>query len=162
GFWRVRVEPMVRADEAVTIDVAVEQRFRVFSSASGLDGANVLPSEASAPFRIRQLDWRLASSSNTEWRAEVDRAAVRVDSSRVTLTLGRQAVGWGRGVLFGAVDLFAPFSPLEADREWRRGVDALRVDIKLGDRVSLDSVAAFGDALDRSTFATRLRGYAGK
>jgi hypothetical protein len=64
-------------------------------------------------------------------------------------------------VLFGAVDLFAPFTPLEADREWRRGVDAVRADVKLGDRVSLDTVAAFADTLAGSAFATRLRGYAG-
>jgi len=162
GFWRLRVEPTVRVREAAIVEVAFEQRLRVFSSASSVAGANVLPSEANAPFRIRQLDWRLASSSSAEWRAELDRAAVHLHYSRADLTLGRQAIGWGRGVLFGAVDLFAPFTPLEADREWRRGVDAVRADIQLADRASLDTVAAFGDTLDRSTFATRLRGYAGK
>jgi hypothetical protein len=135
---------------------------RAFTSTSNVVGANVLPSGSNAPFRIRQLDWRLASSSSAEWRAEVDRAAVHVHLSRADLTFGRQAIGWGRGVLFGAVDLFAPFTPLEADREWRRGVDAARADVKLGDRVSLDTVAAFGDGLSRSIFAARLRGYAGK
>jgi hypothetical protein len=65
-------------------------------------------------------------------------------------------------VLFGAVDLFSPFTPLEADREWRRGIDAVRADLRLADRVSLDTVAAFGHRLDESAFATRLRGYAGR
>jgi hypothetical protein len=50
--------------------------------------------------------------------------------------------GWRRGVLFTAVDLFAPFSPLEADREWRAGVDAVRTDIKLTERSSIDLVGA--------------------
>ena len=39
-------------------------------------------------------------------------------------------------MLFGAVDLFSPFSPLEADREWRRGVDAIRADVKLATDVA--------------------------
>ena len=125
-------------------------------------GADVLPSEADAPFRIRQFEWRFASASHAEWRGEIDRAAMHMSFSRADITVGRQAIGWGRGALFGAVDLFAPFTPLEADREWRRGVDGVRGDVKLSDRVSLDSVAAFGQALRRSTFATRLRGYAGK
>ncbi|HEY6105231.1 MAG TPA: hypothetical protein VIV59_04565, partial [Anaeromyxobacteraceae bacterium] len=55
-----------------------------------------------------------------------------------------------------------PFSPLEADREWRRGVDALRADVKLADRWSLDGVAAFGESIDGSAFVARLRGYAGE
>ena len=162
GLWRFRIEPSIRFSETATAEFAVEQRLRVFSSAASLAGAGVLPPEAPAPYRVRQLDWRLASSSHAEWRAEIDRAALHAHLPRADLTLGRQAIGWGRGVLFGAVDLFSPFSPLEADREWRRGVDAVRADVKLGDRVSLDSVAAFDDTLGGSAFATRLRGYAGK
>jgi len=162
SLWRFRVEPTVHLNERAAVDLAFEQRFRVFSPASSTAGAGVLPSEPVAPFRIRQLDWRLASSSNAEWRAEIDRAALHVRLADADLTIGRQAIGWGRGVLFGAVDLFSPFTPLEPDREWRRGVDAVRADVKLGDRVSLDTVAAFADTLGGSAFATRLRGYAGK
>jgi hypothetical protein len=63
--------------------------------------------------------------------------------------------------MFTAVDLFAPFSPLEVDREWRSGVDAVRADVKLTDRSSIDLVGAFGDTFDRSAFAARARGYNG-
>ena len=162
GLWRFRLEPTARVGDNATLEFAVEQRVRAFSSESGTLGASVLPSEADAPFRLRQLDWRLAASANSEWRAEVDRAALHVRAGAAEVTIGRQAVGWGRGVLFGAVDLFAPFTPLEADREWRRGVDAVRADVKLADRVSVDAVGAFGSDLDHSVVAARLRGYAGK
>jgi hypothetical protein len=80
---------------------------------------------------------------------------------RAEVTVGRQAIGWGRGVLFGAVDLFAPFAPLEADRDWRRGIDAFRADIKLTDRSSLDVVGAAGPRRHESALAARLRGFAG-
>ena len=162
GFWRFRLEPTVRLSDQAALDFSFEQRLRAFSSASSPAGAGVLPSTGAAPFRLRQLDWRLASAANAEWRGEIDRAAVRVHLSGADLTLGRQAIGWGRGVLFGAVDLFSPFTPLEADREWRRGVDAVRADVKLADRLSLDILGAFGESVDRSAFAARLRGYAGK
>ena len=68
------------------------------------------------------------------YRHALNRAffAWRLGSGEVQL--GRQAIGWGRGVLFGAVDIFAPFNPLEIDREWRRGVDALRASLPLTDR----------------------------
>ena len=162
GLFRLRIEPSVRVSDAVSVEAAFEQRLRLFTSTSGLAGAAVLPVEAEAPYRIAQVDWQFAGSSHAAWRGEIDRAAVHLHSARADVTAGRQAVGWGRGVLFGAVDLFAPFSPLEADREWRRGVDAIRADVKLGDRSSLDTVAAFAETLDGSALVTRFRGYAGK
>ena len=95
------------------------------------------------------------------WRHEIDRANTQVRVRRADITIGRQAIGWGRGVLFTAVDLFAPFSPLEADREWRAGVDAVRTDIKLTERSSIDLVGAFGSTLHDSAFAARVERYAG-
>ncbi len=160
GLWRIRVEPTIGLNDDVNVEFAVEQRVRAFSSQSGLSA--ILPSEADAPFRIRQLDWQLATGDNGEWRLEVDRAAVHLKSGAASFTLGRQAIGWGRGALFSAVDLFSPFSPLEADREWRRGVDAARAEVKLAAHVSVDGVAAFASDIDHAAFAARLRGYAGK
>jgi hypothetical protein len=162
GFWRLRFEPTVRASEAVGVEFALDQRVRASSSVSVAVAGGVLPSTAAAPFRIHQLDWQLSSSDRTEWRAEIDRAAVHVRWRAAEMTAGRQAIGWGRTVMFGALDIFSPFTPLEADREWRRGVDAVRADVKMTPRTSLDVVAAIGDAVDRSAFAARVRGFAGK
>lgn len=161
SMWRMRVEPEMNAGRHALFSLAYEQRLRHASSVSGLTTVGMPAYQGQAPFRIRPLDWSLAESSGASWRHEIDRASMRLHVRRVDLTLGRQAVGWGRGVMFGAVDLFAPFSPLEADREWRRGVDAVRADVKLTERSSVDLVGAFGTAWDRSAVAARLRGYAG-
>lgn len=163
SLWRLRLEAEGRPGPLATVLLAWEHRLRVESGGGGTATLGVaLPAEAPAPWRIRQLDWPLARGTGLSWRHEIDRAALALHLPRAEVTVGRQAVGWGRGVLFGAVDLFAPFSPLEADREWRRGVDAVRADVKLADRVSLDGVAAFGETLDGSALAARLRGYAGR
>ncbi|HET7699015.1 MAG TPA: hypothetical protein VFK57_25070 [Vicinamibacterales bacterium] len=158
GFWRFRLEPQPRLDGPIGFELAFEQRIQVRSSASGA-GAMFAPSGGDAPYRIAQLDWTVASGGSAEWRAEIDRAAVRLRLPRMDVTAGRQAIGWGRGTLFGAVDLFAPFTPLEVDREWRRGVDAVRAEIKITDRVSMDAVAAFDRTRAGSTGAVRVRGY---
>ena len=162
SFWRLRLEPEARLGKAVTVVLAYEQRLRVSSQSSPLSGLSALPAETPAPYRVRSLDWRLSESGGYSWRHELDRGYLALHLPNANITVGRQAVGWGRGVLFGAVDLFAPFSPLEADREWRRGVDAVRADLKLAKRVSIDAVAAFGRSTNTSVFAARLRGYAGK
>jgi hypothetical protein len=161
SLWRFRVEPELRLGSRMTVMGAYEHRLRLWSSSEGLAGPAVLPNEAPPPYRLRALDWPVANSSHFSWRHEVDRAAVALHLPRVELTVGRQAIGWGRGVLFSAVDLFSPFSPLEGDREWRRGVDALRADIRLTDRASADLVAALGPAFESSILAGRLRGFAG-
>jgi hypothetical protein len=162
SLWRVRVDPVARLGPRVTAAVSYEHRLSLSSQPSAFAGLDVLAQEAGAPYRVRQLDWPLSRSHGSSWRHEVDRAYLAVSVSRVNVTVGRQGIGWGRGVLFGAVDLFSPFAPLEADREWRRGVDAVRADVKIADRASLDVVGAFGERRDESAFATRFRGYAGK
>ena len=162
SMLRLRVEPELRASATTTFSFAYEQRLH-YSSAptAGIGVIGILPSELSSPFRIEPLVWRVNESAHGTWRHEIDRANAQVHLRRADLTFGRQAIGWGRGVMFTSVDLFAPFSPLEVDREWRSGVDAVRADIELADRSSVDLVGAFGNTLDRSAFAARARGYAG-
>jgi hypothetical protein len=158
---RFRLEPGVRVGRNASFEVAYEHRVRYASTPAALTTIGILPSDVAAPFRIWPLDWRLSQSSDATWHHEIDRANARVHAGVADITVGRQAIGWGRGVMFGAVDLFSPFSPLEADREWRRGVDAARADVKLTDRSSIDIVGAFESTWDRSAVAARARGYAG-
>ena len=161
SMWRLRVEPEARSGQNVVFALAYEQQLRYASSAAGVATMGILPSQAAAPYRLVALDWNLIASSGASWRHEIDRASAKIQVGRTDVTVGRQAIGWGRGVMFGAVDLFAPFSPLEADREWRRGVDAIRTNLKLTDRSSLDILGAFGSEWDRSAVAARVSGFAG-
>lgn len=162
ALFRLRLDAIARPSDAVTAEAAWETRLRA-SAPPGSAAAGFLPPEPPPPFRVRSLDASLATADGLSWRHELDRAFVAWRPGPAELTLGRQAIGWGRGVLFGAVDLFAPFSPLEADRAWRRGVDAARAELRLGERASLEGAAALGrDAdPDASIFAARLRGYLG-
>jgi hypothetical protein len=163
SLWRFRATVYARPAGWLSAEVAYEQRARTTSEGAGAaGGAGVLPSEVGAPYRVSQLDDSLIEVGSTfSLRHELDRAVVSATLGRADLTIGRQAVGWGRGLLFGAVDVFAPFSPLESDREWRRGIDALRVRVPVTDLISLDGVAAFGESTEESAFIGRVHGYVG-
>lgn len=161
SLWRFRIAPELKLGEHVTLETAYEHRLRI-APETALLGLAVLPPEAKAPYRLVQLDGELASSTSYAWRHELDRFAVAMHTERLDVTAGRQAIGWGRGVVFSAVDLFAPFSALEIDREWRRGVDALHAEAMITDTVSTDAVAALGPSIDESVFAARARGYRGE
>lgn len=163
GLFRVRLGLGAKIDELMNGELAYEQRARLVSDgyASG-PGFGVLPSEAKAPYRINQLDWNIDRHGDTfSYRHEFDRAFVSMHPEWGEITLGRQAIGLGRGVVFSAVDVFSPFSPLEVDREWRRGVDAVRVERKINDRSSLEVIGAFGEDWDESALLGRIRGYMG-
>ena len=162
-LWRMRLVFGAQPTSWLNAEIAYEQRARTVSERSGAGGGSgVLLSGNRAPYRIFQMDAPLVEIGSTfSYRHELDRAFVSMVLRRTEITVGRQVVGWGRGVLFGAVDIFAPFSPLESDREWRRGIDALRANIPLTDLISLDAVVAMGESLEASSFVGRLRGYAG-
>ena len=151
-----------QAAAALHVRLAYEQRARAVSTGAGAGaGAGILVPQIRAPYRLKQLDDALAMGENVAYRHELDRAFVAWRVGRGEVQIGRQAIGWGRGVLFGAVDVFAPFNPLESDREWRRGVDALRVSVPLAARFSLDAVAAGCASVDESAFVGRLYGHSG-
>jgi hypothetical protein len=155
---RLRATLKIRPVEWLGIGVAYEQRARLVSEGAGAAGGLwVFMDSGDAPYRIRQIDEPLVEIGDSfSYRHELDRAYSAVSLGDAQITIGRQAIGWGRGVLFGAVDIFAPFSPLESDREWRRGIDAVRATIPLTDLISVDAVAALGESLDSSSFVGRV------
>lgn len=161
SLWRLRLMADVKPTDDLSVDAAYEQRVNLSSGSTALGGFGVLPALTAAPYRIRQLDWSFVSTDSYQWRHEVDRLAAEYKVSSLSVTVGRQAIGWGRGVMFSAVDLFAPFSPLEIDREWRRGIDAARAEVTFNPQLSADAVAALGDSIDSSAFVGRVRGYRG-
>jgi len=162
AFWRLRLTVAGRHGSRVTSEIAYENRIRdvVNGAWQAAGSTGVLPSEASAPYRLSQLDEAVTVRGNVfSHRHELDRAYVAVHNTRGELTVGRQAVGLGRGILFGAVDIFAPFSPLEVDREWRRGIDAVHAEYYLSPTSSLSLIGAFGDTSNESAYLGRIRGY---
>ncbi len=163
SLWRLRATLRARPAKWLGVGVAYEQRARLVSEDAGAAGGMwVFAESGDAPYRIRQIDESIVEIGDSfSYRHELDRAYAAVSLGEAQVTIGRQAVGWGRGVLFGAVDIFAPFSPLESDREWRRGIDAVRATVPLTDLISVDVVAALGESLDASSFVGRVTAYAG-
>jgi hypothetical protein len=162
GLFRARFEAKYAHAPLLDASFAYEHRMRRQSrDAAGLSG-NILPGDGEAFFRLTQLDRQISRSGETFlWRHEIDRALVSLHPRWGEITIGRQAVGLGRGRLFSAVDMFAPFSPTEVDREWRRGVDAARTEYRLSERVSVEGIGVFGASWDESAFLGRVRGYVG-
>ncbi|HAL92402.1 MAG TPA: hypothetical protein DCM68_05190 [Verrucomicrobia bacterium] len=96
--------------------------------------------------RFMQLEDEILDDGAVQATHGLDRLWVRLEpSSRLQLTFGRQAVGWGTGLIWSPSDLFAAFSPTEIDREERVGVDVARLILQPHSNLSLDVV---GEPLD--------------
>ncbi len=129
---------------------------------AGNAGAGILPAAADAPYRVEPLYDDYVDDEQAFCAHELDRALLAWHPEWGDVVVGRQAIGLGRGRLFTAVDLFAPFSPLEIDREWRRGVDALRAEYRLSATTAAEVIGVFGDNADAGALLARVRGYWGK
>jgi hypothetical protein len=77
------------------------------------------------------MQWSLASGPQMSVQDRLDWLWARWTRDRVQLTVGRQPITFGRGVLWTPLDLLSPFSPLQIDTEFKPGVDALRADLSI-------------------------------
>jgi hypothetical protein len=113
--------------------------------------------------RLLTLQDVLVDETDVQVAAELDRLSVAWQRSAFRLVAGRQAVTWGVSAFWPVLDLFAPFPPERIDREYKPGVDALRLTVPLGPLSELDVVAAGqGTSLERDgSAAALLRVHAG-
>ena len=75
--------------------------------------------------RAFDLTWRIDDGARHRIWHRFDRLAVRYRQGDWALTLGRQAVSWGNGMVFQPLGLFNPFAPTTVDRDYKAGDDLL-------------------------------------
>ncbi len=73
---------------------------------------------------------------------EVDRLNLAWERPDFRLAVGRQAITWGVNFFWPVLDLFAPFPPERIDREYKPGVDAVRLTLPLGGLSELEVIGA--------------------
>ena len=158
---RFRLNLNLELADWANADLAYEHRAQYNTSEGGGLGGGALPSLGTAPYRLAQLDWQLAKGDHYFYRHELDRASLTLQPAWGQIVIGRQAIGLGRGLLFSAVDMFSPFTPAEVDREWRRGVDAIRVETSFSNTSSGEIIGVMGRSWDDSALLGRVRGFVG-
>jgi hypothetical protein len=93
-------------------------------------GAGQIVTSAGSPYFPFQHPFH--NSESFALIGSFDRLNLQAEIGRVRLTIGRQAITWGVNYFWPAMDLFAPFSPQQVDRDYKPGVDAFRAVIPLG------------------------------
>jgi hypothetical protein len=87
------------------------------------------------------LQWTLADEEHVLWQHRFDRLAVSwLPKDSFELSVGRQVVSWATTLFLTPSDPFTPFSPADPFREFRAGVDSVRVRVYPGPLSELDIV----------------------
>ena len=107
------------------------------------------------------LQWAGTDSAHVSTEHRFDR--LHVDSSaneNLELTIGRQAVSWGTTLFLTPADPFVPFHPADRFREYRRGIDALRLRYYPGPLSEIDLVVRPSRLEGREELTALARGLA--
>ncbi|WP_415718957.1 hypothetical protein [Maridesulfovibrio sp.] len=76
--------------------------------------------------RIINLESTIFTDKYSEDKLDIDRLLIRKNFDYGELTVGRQAIGYGRMSMVSPLDVIEPFSPDALDTDTRSGVDAVR------------------------------------
>lgn len=91
-------------------------------------GATLDQSSTDDQLRLMDLTWELGSGDRHRLVHRFDRLALQYRGATWGVTVGREAVSWGSGLVFQPMDLFSPFAPTTVDRDFKAGDDLLIVD----------------------------------
>ncbi len=78
--------------------------------------------------RFMDLTWTLEDGPRHENIQRFDRLAVEYRAEHWGMTVGRDAISWGSGIVFQPLDIFAPFAPTTVDRDYKPGEDLVKFD----------------------------------
>ncbi len=90
-------------------------------------------------------DWGDNELAGRFW---LDRYNIKYSFNSMDLTLGRQAVTFGKAYFWNPLDVFLPFSSYQLDRDYKAGVDAIRLDIALGNFSGINLIGCSGPRID--------------
>jgi hypothetical protein len=78
----------------------------------------------------------------------LDRLNFKLALPWADLTVGRQAITFGKAYFWNPLDVFLPFDASQFDRDYKAGVDAIRLDLPLGRFSGINLIAAPGRELN--------------
>ena len=79
--------------------------------------------------RLMDLTWPIEEAEAYRVYHRLDRLHLTLQPEWGSVSIGRQALTWGNGMLFNTMDLFNPISPTNIDREYKIGDDMVVVQV---------------------------------
>ncbi len=125
-------------------DIQAKTGFFLFSEPNMVSTFSGGASSTAEPPRALPLQYTDATSGRRIWSTALDRLYFQTRLGPVDILVGRQPISFGVGFIWQPADLLAPFSPLDIDKEFKPGVDAVRLNFNLGAFTELALVGVAG------------------
>lgn len=106
-------------------------------------------------FRYRSLDaaWNVLDNERSLSTASFDRLNAKAALGWGDVTVGRQAITFGKTYFWNPADVFFPFGATQFDRDYKPGVDAVRVDVPFGRFSGMNLIGSAGPRIGLGTTA---------
>jgi len=144
------IEPIFFAGLRVLLDSFVGEHLR-FELNAYQNGYTMLDLEATLPFdrpyRTKYIRHDWLDSEKGRMLLGLDQLSIKIFAGPVDFTVGRQPIGLSNNFIFTPNDFFYPFGSTAIDREFRPGVDAIRMDARVGmlSKISLYAVMGYDE-----------------
>jgi hypothetical protein len=148
GELRLKFSGRYREDR-LKWDIQAKTGVLLFSEPNMVSAFSGGVSSTAEPPRSLPLQYTDATAGRRIWNAAFDRLYFQTRLGPVDVLVGRQPISFGVGFIWQPADLLAPFSPLDIDKEFKPGVDAVRLNFNLGDFTELALVGVAGAPLCR-------------
>ena len=124
------------------------------SAGSGFGGGLFSSQGGKTAYRLDPLRvTRPKGESDATATAELDRVSVKLKTSSFDATIGRQAITFGKAYFWNPLDVFFAFGSLQLDRDYKPGVDAVRLDVPISDFSGVTLVGSMGDVHGKDPYA---------
>jgi hypothetical protein len=95
-------------------------------------------------YRVLDARWDWLREPNAAGEILFDRFNVRFTFPGADLTLGRQAITFGKAYFWNPLDVFLAFDAAQLDRDYKQGVDGIRLDVPLGNFSGFNLIGVAG------------------
>lgn len=153
---RLMSEPRIGPLE---LEAAYEHAVSFSERPGSLGGGLLLEAAVPAGGDWLDLSWTVTESDALLWTHRFDRLnAAWSPTSYLRVRAGRQTISWASTLLLTPADPFVPFDPSDPFREFRAGVDALRVQAFPGPLSEIELVVRPADTPAGTTLTLAARG----
>ncbi len=112
--------------------------------------------------QLLNMSWTQGARNEFVGYDRVDRLALTIKKDPALLSLGRQAITWGNGLIFNPMDLINPFGPTDVVREYKIGQDMAFAQVSAGSSANIQLLWAPRRDLDTGTIQEDQSAYAAK
>jgi hypothetical protein len=149
-YWissnRARLDVTWQPASAWRLETALDDQY-LWSDPPGFQGTESIDYNRRLDL---EKDWQ--HDKHGAGRLQVDRLNLQWRTGSVDTTIGRQAIGFGRILVFSPLDVIAPFAPDAIDTDVRSGVDALHAIYNYGLDGQIGAIAVWGEETDYNSF----------